>query len=325
MTLYRITYRAKDGSRAVIEIKAASKAEVFPELKSRGINAISITEAKQSSLNNCMLSKKTAYKVILLVSFLVALFIFYKFSVTEKTNKLNLRTNDKKQLSLKDDTSNESNPSRFVARKSPEKTKKLEKPVISNPNVLFSQTVKGRLVKWKTHSKPVFNNMFENFVGSILTAIPGERFLEIELEQEFDEAFKASLTNKIEISSHDSDEIRALKEAVIEAKEEVRKQVLKGMRPRDVITAARDEMNKIADYRDNLQSEFDKYLITENDPKQVLVFAKEANEILAEYGALPLEAPDDIEQAEDAMLNARENKLAELEAKEKSKERKNNE
>lgn len=323
MTLYRITYRANDGSRAVIELKATSKTEVFPELKSRGINAISITEAKQSSLNNCMLCKKTAQKVILLVSFLAALFIFYKFTVTE--SKLNLRTNGKKHLSLKDDTTNESNPSRFVARKLPEKTKKLEKPVISNPNVLFSQTVKGRLVKWKTHSKPVFNNMFENFVGSILTAIPGERFLEIDLESEFDEAFRASLTNKIEISSQDSDEIRALKVAVIEAKEEVRKQVMNGMRPRDVITAARDEMNKIADYRDNLQSEFDKYLITEKDPIQVLAFAKEANEILAEYGAYPLEAPDDIEQAEDAMLNARENRLAELEAKVKLEERINDE
>jgi hypothetical protein len=321
--MYEVIYRDKDGSRKFLELDMPTKTEVFAELKARGLSAICIKESFKSHSKENAISYWTVITTTLIVGGVIFLSLFF---CNFKENKINRTKRSLSKESIKptstECTIKQSLTKSFVAKRHVVKTLKINKPVIENSGVLFKPEFNGRLVKWKHREKPVFKNTFENFVGSIITAIPGERFLEIDLEDEFDEAFKASLTNRIEVTSEDSEETAELKRAVIEAKEEVRRQVANGMRPRDIVIAARDELNKVADYRDNLQQEFDNYLVTQKDPTEVLQFVKEANDILAEYGALPLDAPDDLESAEEAILNAIENKVLELEKKMKDPEQK---
>ena len=311
--LFIVTYRGKSGSREKLEIEAENKTEVFAKLKDLGINAIYIQEGRAIKKTKGLNLISLRAKVISIFS-IISIILIFVFFLNSNFAEIETSAEHARQISPIENVKPKKRTS-FVARKTPDKTAKFEKPIITNPDVFFHSTFKGRLVKWKYRETPVFTNQFESFVGSVLTAIPGERFLEIDLEDEFDEAFKASLANKIEILADDFAEVAALKRAVIEAKEEIRRQLADGVRPRDIVTAARDELNKIADYRDNLQSEFDEYLTTETDPGEVLRFVKEANELLAEYGALPLEAPDDLKSAEEAMINAKENKISEIEAK----------
>lgn len=212
----------------------------------------------------------------------------------------------------------------FVAVKNAEKTKSILKPEIVDSDVLLKPKLQGRLVIWKVKSPPVFTNQFEGYVADILTHDPGERILDTTLDDEFDKSFKEALKKPIQISKHDSEDVVALKKAVLETTAEVRKRVLSGERPQDIIVDAMLELNKIADYRDELQAAFNKYLLTESDPKEILRYRDEANAILDEYGAQHIEAPEDEEYASEMLITAKEDKIRELTETLEQSERKEN-
>ena len=214
--------------------------------------------------------------------------------------------------SLKDADQGKSVHRSFVAKTKSIKTSKVQKPEIGDADVFFAPKTLGRIVIWKVVNPPVFTNQFESFVADVLTAEPGERFLESELDETFDEAFRESLKHTIVVNADDSDEVAAMKRAVIKAKEEVRRRVADGERPRDIVLAARDELNKIADYRDQIQAAFNKYLLTENDPKEILRYEREANALLDEYGACHIDGPHNEETAYEMMVSAKEEKIQEL-------------
>ncbi|MBR4617325.1 MAG: hypothetical protein IKO55_17080 [Kiritimatiellae bacterium] len=211
----------------------------------------------------------------------------------------------------------------FVAKAQPLKTAAVQKPEIGDADVFFAPKTLGRIVTWKVVDPPVFTNQFEGFVADVLTAVPGERFLDAELDDEFDKAFWESLKHEIVIDADDSEKVAAMKQAVIEAKAEVRRRAAGGERPRDIVLAARDELNKIADYRDQLQEAFNKLLLTSRDPKEVVKFEQEANALLDEYGACHIDGPHDEETACDMMISAIEEKLQEepLQGEEKETKR----
>ena len=183
----------------------------------------------------------------------------------------------------------------------------------------------GRIVVWTPHEKPIFSNTFENVLCQIVTAEPGERFLELDLVDDFDEKFKMALKNPVAVSDEDDEYVAELKKVVREATEEVRQAVADGRKPSEVILEARDELNRIADYRDQLQEAFNKNVLQTTDPKEVLRLAAEANQLLDEYGALHIDAPLNEEDAEEYMLtlNAEEVwRLDTIEKREKEKQKK---
>lgn len=187
----------------------------------------------------------------------------------------------------------------FVATNGNMRTSATPKPGIEKPDVFLEPRKKGLEIVVSRPPGMIFTNAFENFIADVLTAKPGERFLEVELGDWFDEEFKASLKTPIGVLPGDSDEVAATKEAVAAAKKSIAEHVKGGAaRPRDVVLEARAELNKIADYRDKLQEGFHGMLLQEDDPQILRMYVKEANELLKEYGALPLDAPGD----DDGML-----------------------
>lgn len=204
----------------------------------------------------------------------------------------------------------------FVATNKAVKTAGIAKPEIVHPDVVIKPHVQGLLVKWTHSVKPTFTNFFENTVCELVTATPGERFLDFDIGDETDEAYEASLKQEIVINPDDPDEVKHLKQTVIDAREEVKREVAAGQKASDVIRAARDDLNKIADYRDMVQEAFNSYLLTETDPKEILAYADEANKMMSEYGAMPIDAPDDEDTALEMMADARENRLEELDQEE---------
>ena len=200
-----------------------------------------------------------------------------------------------------------------INKKKPDATKDVTQPELMDGNPLVRQKALGRVVLWKHRGElPVFTNRFESLVCDIMTAIPGERFLDLDIEDEFDDAFKESLSHQIVVRPNDSENVKYMKQTVIDAKEEVRKLVLQGNSAKDIITQARDELNKIADYRDKLQDAVNDFMINAYDINETLKFVEEANAILAEYGALPVDGPDDEDTAYELMINAKDEKLREL-------------
>ena len=221
-----------------------------------------------------------------------------------------------------------SSPSRkrglvLVATNKAVKTAAVDRPVVEHAEVFMKPKIEGRLVIWKRRDPPpVFTNQFEGYVADILTTTPGERFLCDTVNDNFDEEFEESLNHKIEINTDDSEDIVALKQAVIEAKEEVRRQVVTGRKASEIVMESLREMNKIADYRDQVQAAFKSYLLTETDPKEVVKYEQEANAMLDEYDALHIDGPHDEEMALQMMIEAKEEKEKELSAKLEADEKK---
>lgn len=189
-------------------------------------------------------------------------------------------------------------------------------PQLDCDNPIVRQKIRGRVVKWQNFSgTPVFTNRFECLVSEILLATPGDRFLDLDIDESYDEAFRESLDRPIMVEQDDSDEVRAMKQTVIEAKAEMQKLMADGRKASEILAEARNELNKIADYRDELQKKFNDLLKTETNPNELLKCAKEMNELLAEYDAQELEAPESEDEAYEMMIAARETVLDELDRK----------
>ncbi|MBQ2631449.1 MAG: hypothetical protein IJG13_17365, partial [Kiritimatiellae bacterium] len=108
----------------------------------------------------------------------------------------------------------------------------------------------------------------------------------------FDVDFEASLASPIEVSEDDEHDTAMLKAAVAKAKDQIAAGMKAGRRPSEVVTSMRDEMNKIADYRDLLQEDFNRVKET-GSAHQIEAYLKEANQLLDEFGAEHLDLPDD--------------------------------
>lgn len=204
-----------------------------------------------------------------------------------------------------------------IVKRKPKVTKSVKQPELTDGNPIVRRKALGRVIKWKHRGgMPLFTNRFESLVCEIMTAIPGERFLDLDIEEEFDEAFRESLSHHISIYPDDPEDIRYMKETVISAKKEVEQLVQQGNSAREIILNARNELNKIADYRDQLQETVNEFLITATDVKETLKFVSEANQLLAEYGAMPVDGPDDEDTAYELMIHAKEEKLKKLDEEE---------
>lgn len=215
-----------------------------------------------------------------------------------------------------------SEPRRFKAKGTVIVTTNVAPPVIEKADVFFEQK-KGREITLRMPEGVIFTNSFNNFVAEVLTATPGSRFLEFDLDW-MEDSFKESLKEQIVVLSDDSEEVAATKQAVQEAREQILKYVRDGGLVREIVGEARSELNKIADYRDQLQENLNKILTEGSDPQVALDYAAESNKLLEEYGAYPLDAPDNEEDALDIMASYKEAKIQEEESldaeREKNKE-----
>lgn len=134
-----------------------------------------------------------------------------------------------------------------------------------------------------------FRTRSERMMSQVLDAKPGERILDLSQGWDFDKDFAAALENTIEIYPTDTEEMAAHKESVAWMKEEMRKLVKEGRSAAEILSKFREEHNKIADFRSELQSQLSA-LRKEGKTKEADEFAKEANKMLEPYGTRPLTA-----------------------------------
>lgn len=140
--------------------------------------------------------------------------------------------------------------------------------------------------------RPLFTNSAENIIGALLSHRPGQRFLPVELGDDFDEDFAASLKAEITADERDTPDDVLVKEAVRAAKAQIVEAMKRGHRPSELAADMMAAANKVADYRDRLEEDFLK-LKEHGSADDIEAYQKEANELLKEFGADPLDLPDD--------------------------------
>ncbi len=175
----------------------------------------------------------------------------------------------------------------FIPATKVDKTMSVPIPEVSVVNRLKFLTSLEKNVR-----KPTFKRHCNNYIAGILSATPGERFIDVELADDFDKDFKASLHEPIDILPDDSPVVAADKTALIEARKVIAKMSEEGATPSEVVKEARDELDMIADYRDKLRNNLE-LLIDNGTVQDVNDYLEEANKLLAEYHALPLSVSED--------------------------------
>lgn len=102
--------------------------------------------------------------------------------------------------------------------------------------------------------KPVFHHPVEVELDVLLSRRPGERIFGDVNWKAFERDLPAALSSKIEIFPDDTDDIIERKKLVAAAKKELIEAMKAGESPTEILKASRDDINRLADMRDNLQS-----------------------------------------------------------------------
>ena len=142
----------------------------------------------------------------------------------------------------------------------------------------------------KVAERPLFRNWAENQIATVLTLEPGTMlFGTRRFDARFLEFFKKSLGETIEILDTDTDEQKRVKEAVIEAKKELKAAMDRGEDVCEIMREAFDELTRLASYKREIKKQLREIAADADTTSEDFdTLLKEANKMLAEKGIAPL-------------------------------------
>jgi len=145
-------------------------------------------------------------------------------------------------------------------------------------------------------SKPeydYFKHRCERRIAAMLMAKPGTFFFRPpEFDSRFDDEFQSAAIEKVEILDDDAEDVKELKRAVQETKDELIARAKAGEKVSDIMNAEAKTLYDLGMYRHELQNQIAK---VSNNPDMsdddVRDFVKAANQMLEKKGAAPLRSP----------------------------------
>ena len=136
-----------------------------------------------------------------------------------------------------------------------------------------------------------FPNYADRCLAYLVNTIPGEEAGSIDYAN-FMSQFKKSFDAQIEILPDDSEEVRDMKESVIELKAELKKRHESGEDILKILSDVQQELSSIGGYRKELEKQLNELA---NDPAttdaDLETYVKAANDMLSKKGALGLKMP----------------------------------
>ena len=318
MKNFSVTYRGNDGKPSVIQIAAEDRQGVFQELAKRGISAVRIEETTgKAKTRKPAVPKKSGKSpavgkglVAGLLVVAVAVVAWYFLSATKtdapEENKF------KKQAKIAEVTPVKAPPAKaeepkpepvqmvtnrhgkVVQKKKPETyvdAAGVERYVKGNGRVPLKNPEKY-LVKSVVHPNayPDFKHDSENEIANLLTIESGGMiFGDREYDKRFEQDFLQALMEPVEITEEDSEEDRRIKENVEAAKHEIAERIKQGENLGDILTAERDEIRRLAQYKQQMEEIFHEQISTgEIQTEQDLDdFCKAVNTMLESKGIEP--------------------------------------
>lgn len=123
------------------------------------------------------------------------------------------------------------------------------KQVKANAGVINRDSLKKNKHQPK---RKLFKHYSENYICGLMRTPLGVPIVRGRLPSNFDDDFVKSYADEIKIEPEDTDEDVALKQAMIDFKEEIRDLIASGESVSAMVLEAREEQNKLAEYRKNL-------------------------------------------------------------------------
>ncbi len=306
---FEVKYRAPNGAIRVEHIEAASRSVCMAECRRRGIAPIGVSETRNQP-HFTSTSTRSIYlvPVVLLVAAMTGV---WWWSASHDTEAKEFPQSQSIQK-VPEKKATPKHIVEFQPKTRPVKTAKIPAPEIVKADV-FLEPLKSMPTNLPA-IKLEFENSADELIAGVMTARPGERFLHIPDDDEFDRDFNESMKNLLKVGKDDSPELLAKKQAVITAKSAILEYMKDGERPSAVVREAIEHMNMIADYREKLENELAEFS-QHATRKEVTEYMGEANKLLAEYGVDPLtfdldELPpedDPVSESDDASAVKSEN------------------
>ena len=161
------------------------------------------------------------------------------------------------------------------------------------PVVYFLENPPQRTFHPARTKASIFKRRSEREIASMVMTEPGTWFMrKPTFNERFDEDFRASLDERIEFAEDDTDEDKALKQAVIDTKAELAERMKAGETPSAAMNAFADSMYELGQYRRLLQDELGKIKRDAQYSNQdVEDFVNAANKMLKDKGAQPIPMP----------------------------------
>ena len=266
---WKVTYRDKDGKREVSLFDAESRAALFNVLSAKGISAISIADAE--NIQAYHLGWPTA-KVLVWAGVSIGVVAAGTIAIMAMSSKsakpasaekaprkikiasvrpVNVKTNVQETAETPP-----LDPSIISVRKTinPFTGEEMmftnrHKQVKANAGIISRESLAKNKHKPK---RKLFKHHSENYICGLMRTPLGMPIVRGRLPKNFDEDFVKSYAEEIKIEPEDTEEDIALKQAMIDFKEEIRDQIANGESVSKMVLESREEQNKLAECRKNL-------------------------------------------------------------------------
>ena len=266
---WRVTYRGKDGKPATLSVDADSRETLFKILDEKGISAIRVEVSKDVKTVGAAspLHKVALWSAIFLVPVALGTVLVLTMSgrvetptlpqISEKKVKI---VRVKPDIATNPPVENVEEPTRDSSILSIRKTinpftgeemlfTNRHKQVKANAGVINRDSLKKNKHQPK---RKLFKHYSENYICGLMRTPLGVPIVRGRLPSNFDDDFVKSYADEIKIEPEDTDEDVALKQAMIDFKEEIRDLIASGESVSAMVLEAREEQNKLAEYRKNL-------------------------------------------------------------------------
>ena len=303
---WNVTYRAPDGQTATARYEAGSRDALFALLRERGVRALRVEAAPagaRASLPQALRARPRAWAAAVLAVLLVGALCGLLFWPHPAAPRRPSAPPVRRPAAVR------TPPPPRRAAPAPTAAAEAPKPVVTNfvndvwhdergrPHYQVSQVIRpGRRCvingkPWRPE-KPVFHRPSEVELDVVLSRRPGERLFGDVNWQAFARDLPGALASPVEILPDDPPDVVARKEAVAAAKKELADALKAGENPSEILKAARDDVNRLADVRDNLLSTVAELKREGAGEQEIEDAVAAANKMLAAHGIdQPLVSP----------------------------------
>lgn len=285
---YEVTYRKSNGKTTAEIFEAGSRMSLFAILKQRGISAIKINE-RPNLRRGYAIPPRVLFVVLLGIALLAATLVFVSPIIRSKADKIS--TENTQDVLVVTNTDQRTKVKHTIWK--PSTTPVLTKG-ISDPPALETLDVlpRAHLINPKLcNDHNLFENEIDVMIADALTIKPGERYLDFTIDKNFINRFKETIKTPIPEHERDTEDDKQLKALVAQARQELKAMMDNGEDIAEFMQKHRDEMNKIADYSDQIH-EFVNEMCETDSIEAVEEFMAESNKLLAEYGIPPMRLSD---------------------------------
>ncbi len=319
---FTVTYRAKDGALREERVEAANRAECVAECRRRGIAPTGIREgrsgksaASPKGREGTGDSKRTTARWVAVAVLIIAVAggvwwwvsarsVIVPYQVPSKPKVEKPKAEKPPKPAAKPApapaVTNAPKPKTYKDMTREEKLKTIRDKYGDNipdnlkPTVYYLENPPQQTFHPARSKYHYLKRSSEREIASVLNIQPGKWMMRaVTFGDKFDKDLAAALGEKIEFEEGDSDEVKAVKQAVIDTKKDLAERIAQGETASEIMNATVKELYTLGQYRRSLEEQVGKIRrnaeYTDDDVRDVV---NAANTMLKDKGLPPLRMPN---------------------------------